>query len=154
LLHLFVREGMIMKKTIVFGSLLAVFLMLMIPNVSAVEYNTVAEAHESYIIQRFEITENELNELIESIKDGNIENFSIFGDILWGIVRLILVFLMAFLSGMDESTALAFILGAIFMQLILYIVQLIESIGLALFLNSPVGKCDYNGAAPNSLCTQ
>jgi len=143
-----------MKKTIVFGSLLAVFLMLMIPNVSAVEYNTVAEAHESYIIQRFEITENELNELIESIKDGNIENFSIFGDILWGIVRLILVFLMAFLSGMDESTALAFILGAIFMQLILYIVQLIESIGLALFLNSPVGKCDYNGAAPNSLCTQ
>ena len=32
-----------MKKSIIFGSLLAVFLLLMIPNVSAVEYTQVEE---------------------------------------------------------------------------------------------------------------
>lgn len=35
------------KKTILFGSLLAVFLMLMIPNIGAVEYNSVKDTVES-----------------------------------------------------------------------------------------------------------
>ena len=46
LLTVEVKRGM-KKKTIVFGSLLAVFLMLMIPNVRAVEYNTLKETLES-----------------------------------------------------------------------------------------------------------
>ena len=43
-----------MKKTIVFGSLLAVFLMLMMPAMSAVEVNTVKDANEQYIEEQLE----------------------------------------------------------------------------------------------------
>ncbi len=43
-----------MKKTIVFGSLLAVFLMLMMPMMSAVEVNTVKDANEQYIEKELE----------------------------------------------------------------------------------------------------
>lgn len=121
-----------MKKTIVFGSLLAVFILLMIPNISAVEYNTVVEAHESYIIQRFEIKENELNELIESIKDGNIENFSIIRDILRGILSSIfgiISCLFLILSGIVPWQGVIFFVITYIFILIYWIIQLIDLIG-------------------------
>ncbi len=56
-----------MKKTILFGSLLAVFLMLMIPNVSALEYNEVKEKQEELIEKH--CTNNIFNKnLVERLK--------------------------------------------------------------------------------------
>ena len=59
------------KKTIVFGSLLAVFLMLMIPNVGAVEYKTVVETNERYILQEIEKFESQINTIKEQVNGLN-----------------------------------------------------------------------------------
>ena len=44
-----------MKRTIIFGSLLTVFLLLLIPNVNAVEYTQVKETQETFIENRLNI---------------------------------------------------------------------------------------------------
>lgn len=62
-----------MKNKIVFGSLLACFLMLMIPTVSAVEYQTVVDTNESTIV---EIIEN-YHYLSNNKKKGEIFNSSL-----------------------------------------------------------------------------
>ena len=79
------------KKTIIIGSLLAVFLMLMIPNVSAIEYKTVSDAN-SYIIKNLNITESELSKLIESFKNGNedIEKIKNINYNLWEMFNILL----------------------------------------------------------------
>lgn len=61
------------KRTIVFGSMLAVFLMLMIPNVSAVEYNTVKETLEANFYNNIEANANKIANtlslnVVESVK--------------------------------------------------------------------------------------
>jgi len=61
-----------MKKTIVFGSLLACFLMLMIPTVSAVEYQTVVDANESYLINEIQNKKLDIQTFSNKIKDINI----------------------------------------------------------------------------------
>ena len=43
-----------MRKKIIFGSLFAVFLIMMIPSISAIEYNTVEKANESRIIEKIQ----------------------------------------------------------------------------------------------------
>ena len=58
-----------MKRKIIFGSLLSVFLMLMIPAVPAVEYNNVLEASESRLLA--EIKNMDIRELKERIQDLN-----------------------------------------------------------------------------------
>lgn len=58
-----------MKRKIIFGSLLSVFLMLMIPSVPAVEYNNVLEASESRLLA--EIKNMDIRELKERIQDLN-----------------------------------------------------------------------------------
>ena len=82
------KRGM-KKKTILFGSMLAVFLMLMIPNISAVEYQTVLNENEQNLIERFKNTNLNLNELNEKKKYQNMDelinnNIShIFDILLW-----------------------------------------------------------------------
>ena len=61
-----------MRKKIIFGSLLAVFLMLMIPSISAIEYNTVLDVNESYIIEK--IQKMDISELKGKIQDIDIFN--------------------------------------------------------------------------------
>ena len=56
-----------MRKKIIFGSLLAAFLMLMIPSISAVEYHTAVEANESRFID--EMQNIDITELKERVKD-------------------------------------------------------------------------------------
>ncbi len=55
-----------MKKIIIFGTFLAVFLMLMIPNISAVEYQKAIDVNKSYIFQDYENKGLDLNKLIET----------------------------------------------------------------------------------------
>ena len=55
-----------MKRTIMFGSLLAVFLMVMIPNVNAVEYTQVKETQETFM-------ESQLNIFQEKTKNIDFE---------------------------------------------------------------------------------
>jgi hypothetical protein len=50
------------KKTIVFGCLLSVFLMLMVPNVSALEYNVTETEIREKISEKFEYTEIKIQE--------------------------------------------------------------------------------------------
>jgi hypothetical protein len=59
------------KKTIIFGSVLAVFLMLMIPNVSAITYRTVIDETEQNLLNGLGNTD--FNELKEKMKYRNIE---------------------------------------------------------------------------------
>ena len=63
-----------MKRKILFGSLVACFLMLMIPNISAVECITVEHANESTIV---EIIENYHYLLNNAKKKGEILNSSL-----------------------------------------------------------------------------
>ena len=62
-----------MKKKIIFGSLLAVFLMMMLPSVPAVEYNTTVEANESRILD--ELQNIDLEELKAKIQSIDIKGF-------------------------------------------------------------------------------
>lgn len=41
-----------MKKTIVFGSILTCFLMLVVPSIPAVEYHSAVEANEAYLMEK------------------------------------------------------------------------------------------------------
>ncbi len=61
-----------MKKKIIFGSLLAVFLMMMLPAVPAVEYNTAIEVNESHLFE--EIQSMNIDELKEKILNLNVED--------------------------------------------------------------------------------
>jgi len=61
-----------MKKKIIFGSLLAVFLMMMLPAVPAVEYNTAIEVNESRLFE--EIQNMNIDELKEKILNMNVED--------------------------------------------------------------------------------
>ncbi len=60
------------KKIIIFGSLLAVLLMLMIPNVSAIEYNTVKSTVEKRINESVQtsihrISKNAKNKIVQNL---------------------------------------------------------------------------------------
>jgi hypothetical protein len=61
-----------MRKGIIFVSLLTVFLMMMIPNISAVEYQTAIDVNKSYMIQVYENKELELNKFIEILQKIDI----------------------------------------------------------------------------------
>ena len=62
-----------MEKKVIFGSLLAVFLMMMLPSVPAVEYNTTVEANESLILN--ELRHIDLEELKVKIQNIDIKSF-------------------------------------------------------------------------------
>ena len=52
-----------MKKTIVCMSILSCFLMLMVPNISAVEYNTVVDVNQEQLLERIASIQNNLEKL-------------------------------------------------------------------------------------------
>ena len=57
-----------MKKKIIIGSLSAVFMLLMLPSVSAVEFNTVVETNKSQILEQIKnIDINEFKEKFQNI---------------------------------------------------------------------------------------
>jgi len=60
-----------MKKKLIFGSLLAVFLLAMLPSVAAVEFNAAVEANESRILDEFQ--NMNIDELKEKILKMNVE---------------------------------------------------------------------------------
>jgi hypothetical protein len=66
-----------MKRKIIFGSLLAVFLLSMLPSVPAVEFNAAVEANESRIIEHIQAID--ISKLREEIK--NIDVNDLFGEI-------------------------------------------------------------------------
>jgi hypothetical protein len=61
-----------MRKKMIFVSLLAVFLMMMLPAVPAVEYNTAIEVNESRLFE--EIQNMNIDELKEKILNMNVED--------------------------------------------------------------------------------
>ena len=60
-----------MKKKIIIGSLLAVFMLIMLPSIPAVEFNTVVESNKSLILEKYQNID--LDELKEKIKGMNGE---------------------------------------------------------------------------------
>lgn len=88
-LSLIVEVERSMKKTIVFGSLLAAFLMLMIPDVSAIEYQTATDANKSYVIEKLNIAENDLSEIIESFKKDKLEKIKNIDYNFWEIINIL-----------------------------------------------------------------
>ena len=65
-----------MKRKIIFGSLLAVFLLSMLPSVPAVEFNAAVEANELRIIENIQAID--ISELRKEIK--NIDVNDLFGE--------------------------------------------------------------------------
>ena len=61
-----------MRKKMIFVSLLAVFLMMMLPSVPAVEYNTAIEVNEAHLLE--EIQNMSIDELKEKILNMNVED--------------------------------------------------------------------------------
>jgi len=61
-----------MRKKMIFVSLLAVFLMMMLPAVPAVEYNTAIEVNEARLLE--EIQNMSIDELKEKILNMNVED--------------------------------------------------------------------------------
>ena len=61
-----------MKKGILLGSILSVFLILMIPSIPAIEYNNVLDENKSNIINR--IQNSEFNDSIQKLKDNRLLN--------------------------------------------------------------------------------
>ena len=59
------------KKTVVFGSLMAVFLMIMIPTASAVEYQSIVKTHETYLLNELNSKQFEALSLRNKIKNEN-----------------------------------------------------------------------------------
>ncbi|RLF39852.1 MAG: hypothetical protein DRN12_06385 [Thermoplasmata archaeon] len=62
-----------MKKTIVFGSLVACFLMLVVPSIPAVEYHSAIEANEAYFMGKIKNLEN--YDIEKKLSNINIETF-------------------------------------------------------------------------------
>ena len=61
-----------MKTKIVTGSCLAVCMLVILPSISAIEYNTVVESNKSLFFEK--IQNIDINELRENIKDVDIED--------------------------------------------------------------------------------
>ena len=72
-----------MNKKIIIGSLLAVFMMLMVPSIPAVQFNTVKEANESQLFEK--IYNIDFKELKEKINDKSVLS-RYFGNFLKGIL--------------------------------------------------------------------
>lgn len=71
------------RKTILFTGILSIFLMLMIPNISAIEYHKIMQENESYLMNKyFKISEIDNTKFIEKninkeeLKDKIIQQFN------------------------------------------------------------------------------
>lgn len=124
-----VKRGM-KKKTIVFGSLLAVFLMLMIPNVSALEYNVAESAIREKISEKIEYNEMKLKEKTDLSAYEKII-FTFF--ILLGIYALIKgevisIFLQILIFGFSGDFLAEFLLSQGVNPFLLLVIEMIITI--------------------------
>jgi len=92
-----------MKIKIAIGCIVAVFILLMVPSISAVEYNSAVETNRSQILQQLRsMTVNELNEkfeiLKEKIKSLGIKETASQTNWLPGYCILILLYIMLGIS--------------------------------------------------------
>ena len=74
-----------MKKKIIIGSLLSVFILMMLPSASSLQFNTASETNKSRLLEK---TKNiDIRELIEKHEDDSSP--LLFGDILRILIRII-----------------------------------------------------------------
>ena len=66
-----------MKKKILFGSLLAVCLMMLVPSIPAVEYTSAVQAHKTYVLEQLQIIgETPLARLAPTLdEEGALQHF-------------------------------------------------------------------------------
>ena len=106
-----------MKKKIIIGSMLAVFLMLMLPAVSAVEYKTVEEANEEYV-----------EELVGNLKDipAVLSSSGILLDILIKIVKFVINLILKVIDLVIN------LIGFIISSIVSVIKLIVKGIGLVM----------------------
>ena len=118
-----------MKRKIIFGSLLAVFLMMMLPSVPAVEYNTTVEANESRILDelKVKIQSIDIKSFKEELKDDPAlpQCFAI----AYAIIALVIIFVILGVLG-----AIGGIVGLILSVIISIIVGVLGAIGAIVVL--------------------
>ena len=57
-----------MKKSILFGTILSVFLIIMVPSIPAIEYNTVVEENKSFFMEK--VKDFDKKDFLSNILDG------------------------------------------------------------------------------------
>jgi len=127
-------------KTMLFGSLLAVFLMLMIPNVSAIEYKTIRDTNKKIVDARTNEKLKNFNGFIESLLKERIIDlktekpfYNQFSNIYQNIQN-ILIFLSYIINIFGILLNIYALINTLEQQLIqLHIVYLIIHIILLLF---------------------
>ena len=108
-----------MKKKIVIGSLLAFFILMMLPSVSAVEFNTAVESNKPQLLEQ--IKEMDIAKIKEKIRDINIKELKdeIQKTPVYDIFDLILELFVWFLSYIIEISLA--IIGAPFVLCYLFV---------------------------------
>ncbi len=101
-----------MKRKIIFGSLLAVFLMLMMPAMSAIEFNTVKD-----------VNEREIKETLEELKKMPTVFCNAFSGVLGKIlsaiaIPIVFAILTIFGSAITAVTSLALPLLNLFVKVV------------------------------------
>jgi len=85
-----------MKTKIVVVSLFVIFLLMLVPSISAVEFNTVIESNKSSFFEKLGVSNKELKEklktrdiekLRDELKEMNSNSFG-FGNILFKLIEL------------------------------------------------------------------
>ena len=127
------RGGIKMKKAIVFGSMLACFLMLMIPNVSAFEYQTVVDSKvpvyypdlneeelKDAILERIEQLQEQKKDISilglnwtdpDGPLEGGLDDISDIGNLLIGIFASGLVLSMIIYGGIRNAPTIYELVG-------------------------------------------
>ena len=74
-----------MKKKLIIGSLLSIFMLMMLPSASSLQFNTAAETSKSHFLEQ---TKNmDIKELIEKLEDNSSP--LLFGNLLRILIRII-----------------------------------------------------------------
>ena len=105
-----------MKKKIIFGSLLAVFVLMVLPSVSAVEFNTAVETNKSQILKQLQdMTVDEFREKIKTLDIKELEEktqtYSLFEWIIFLISSFIFVYLLPII--VIPMLVIVFLIGGI-----------------------------------------
>jgi hypothetical protein len=111
-----------MRKVVIIGCFIAGFLLLMIPNISAVEYNTIVDVNKNEIIQRTRAELLNLKQSIESIKNMTISLLKLLG-ILVNIAGIIFNIWVIY-TGQSEHVLLH--LGFLLYHILLLIITIIS----------------------------
>ena len=117
------------KKGVIFGTMLACFLILMVSNVSAVEYKTVVDTNKSKLMQEFQERNIDIDGLRESIENLNIDilkekmSFDMdIIDIILAVINAILIciiFISGIIYGEIQLIIQSIILGIVWVLLAL-----------------------------------